>query len=330
MKLARPTVFLFCLLSPLAAQLHEDNLNPDNRTNGKITLQAVEQQRDILQKISAVILDGQTPVANGTIMSKDGYILTKADGLKEIKKLAVRIGSTLYQEVQIIGEDNATDLVLLKVNASNLELPVWGDTPEIGSIVVANGATTRTNRRARLGIISAQTRPIPPASSAGFLGLEFAPYQGNFVVDAYPGFAGEQAGVKPGDEFLAINGTKIEYPEDIMHLLSGKKADEEVELTVRRKDKELKLQAKLIEPPSNRNDMMSGRFNKRRDNFPESIQHDIPLSIYNSGGPLITLEGKTVGINIARANRAESFALVGKVVKEAFEKLKNAKTASKN
>jgi serine protease Do len=39
------------------------------------------------------------------------------------------------------------------------------------------------------------------------------------------------------------------------------------------------------------------------------IQHDILGSSRITGGPLLDLDGRCIGMNIARANRAESFAI---------------------
>jgi serine protease Do len=39
------------------------------------------------------------------------------------------------------------------------------------------------------------------------------------------------------------------------------------------------------------------------------LQHDILGSSKIVGGPLLDLEGRCLGMNIARANRAESFAI---------------------
>jgi serine protease Do len=39
------------------------------------------------------------------------------------------------------------------------------------------------------------------------------------------------------------------------------------------------------------------------------MQHDILGSNRVTGGPLLDLEGRCIGMNIARANRAESFAI---------------------
>jgi serine protease Do len=66
----------------------------------------------------------------------------------------------------------------------------------------------------------------------------------------------------------------------------------------------------------NRNDQMSGEYSPRRSGFPRVMQHDILGSRSVVGGPLLDLDGRCIGMNIARANRAESFAIPVEDLKE--------------
>ena len=58
------------------------------------------------------------------------------------------------------------------------------------------------------------------------------------------------------------------------------------------------------------------------DNFKRILQHDIGLSERSVGGPLLDLDGRCVGMNIAYANRAETFAIPTKELREVFDKLR--------
>ena len=72
---------------------------------------------------------------------------------------------------------------------------------------------------------------------------------------------------------------------------------------------------------------MGTSISARRDGFPAVIQHDSPLTANTCGGPLVSLEGKVIGINIARSGRVESFALPSDVVQSYLEDLKAGKYA---
>lgn len=55
--------------------------------------------------------------------------------------------------------------------------------------------------------------------------------------------------------------------------------------------------------------MMSGDFSARRSGFERVLQHDVLANSDTMGGPVLNFEGKVIGMNIARANRAETFAI---------------------
>ena len=52
------------------------------------------------------------------------------------------------------------------------------------------------------------------------------------------------------------------------------------------------------------------------------MQHDAVLSPQDCGGPLVDLDGKVVGINIARAGRVETYALPSKLARSVLASLR--------
>jgi serine protease Do len=60
---------------------------------------------------------------------------------------------------------------------------------------------------------------------------------------------------------------------------------------------------------------------ERRGGFSLAIQHDSVLKPADCGGPIVDLDGKAVGLNIARAGRVESYALPAAVVRASVAKL---------
>jgi serine protease Do len=102
-----------------------------------------------------------------------------------------------------------------------------------------------------------------------------------------------------------------------------------VELIVQRDGKELTLSAVLDnrahlfheDDRAEFQNNLGSQLSERRAGFPSVIQHDSILKPSECGGPLVDLDGKAVGINIARAGRVESFALPGSVVREAVKKI---------
>ena len=71
----------------------------------------------------------------------------------------------------------------------------------------------------------------------------------------------------------------------------------------------------------NRNLQMSGPVSKRKDNFPMIIQHDLPLPPEAMGGPVLAINGKAVGLNMARVDRVTTYALTAKIVLDSLKTL---------
>jgi serine protease Do len=320
-----PLVFLLLALPAMAQQ----NLESAYRTTGTEVVAAFESQRQVLQKSSAVILDGRKESGYGVVISEDGYILTKASEVMEVKSPAVTVDQTKYSDVRILAIDPTWDVALLKVPATDLVPVVYAPTSAVpqGSWVVANGATSRTNRRLLAGIVSAKIREIPAAGGAA-LGVVMNPKSKQLEVDEVNEKSGaHEAGLQKGDVIQAIEGKKVSKIEEIGEALKDHKAGSAVKVTYRRqgevKTVEVRLaaRAELFTEQASRNDQMSGEFSPRRSGFPRVLQHDILGSRTVQGGPLLDLDGRCIGMNIARANRAESFAIPVEDLKEIAARL---------
>ncbi len=295
----------------------QQSLDSAYRTTGTAVVAAFETQRQVLQTSSAVILDGRKEIGYGVVISADGHILTKASEILDVKTLAVTVDQTKYETVKLLTVDPTWDVALLKIEASGLVPVVYAPTSAVpqGTWVVANGATTRTARRLLAGIVSAKIREIPPSGGAA-LGVVLNGKSKVLEVDAVNEKSGaKEAGLQKGDVILSIEGKKLKKIEDIAEIIKDRKAGSTVKMTYRRKGAEITVDVRLaargemFTDQMNRNDQMSGEFSPRRSGFPRVMQHDILGSRSVVGGPVLDLDGRCIGMNIARANRAESFAI---------------------
>lgn len=309
------------LLTPLIAQ---QNLETDFRMTGRTTLAAFEAQRQVLQQSSAVISIGQEEIAYGVVVSANGHVLTKASELREKEKLTITIDRQRFDKVEVISTDDEWDVALLKVDATNLVPVTYTSATEIpqGTWVVVNGATSRTQRRANIGMISAKPREIQPSGGLA-LGIVIKNSSKRIELEKVtPEGGAHEAGLKAGDVIVAIDDKPLAKIEELSNALDQYKAGDKVRITFKRDGKtstvDVRLTAKteLFDISANRNDEMSGDFSKRRSGFPRVIQHSVMGNSQNMGGPVIDLNSHCLGMNIARASRAETFAIPSAELKQ--------------
>ncbi|MES2438687.1 MAG: trypsin-like peptidase domain-containing protein [Verrucomicrobiota bacterium] len=322
-------IFALVTLGLLLPSAGQQSLESTFRTTGATVIAAFESGRQVLQTSSAVILEGRKEIGYGVVISPDGHILTKASEVLDKAGLSLTVDQTNYQDVKVVMIDPTWDVALLKVEASGLVPVNYAPTSAVsqGAWVVANGATTRTSRRLLAGIISAKIREIP-ASGGAALGVILNAKSKVLEIDDVNDKSGaKDAGLQKGDVILSIEGRKMKKIEEVAEVLKDRKAGSTVKVTYRRKEEEttvdvrLAARGEMFTDQMNRNDQMSGDFSPRRSGFPRVIQHDILGSRSIQGGPLLDLDGRCIGMNIARANRAESFAIPVEDLKEIAARL---------
>ena len=328
-------VMALLLLQPLSAQ---NALPAELRINGKTVWQAFEPQREVLQTSSAVIYtDGRSAVVKifGTIVSEDGYILTKASEIEGASELSLRIGRELYKEVQVLGTDPEWDVAILKIEPEQALIPVsLSEAEDIrqGSWVISNGASSRSRRRVKIGVVSANTREIVPPATGVLLGVVLGEdsEEGLEIKEVSPESGAEKAGLQKDDVIRAIDGVEIKGRVKLLETLEDKEDGDKVLVEIFREGKKKEVSVELQARPNDpklmtRNDQMGGgelSLSERRTNFPRALHHDTPLSKARIGGPLLDLDGICVGMNIARASRVSTLAIPARELREIIEKMK--------
>lgn len=315
-------------LLPAAA----NTLPSEKRKNGPLIQDALAPVQVSLQESSAVFYDNatSTPFIYGTVVSADGFITTKASELDEVESYYVRVGAKKYRAVTVVSRDDNWDVVLVKIEAEGLKAVTF-DGPEKlahGTWVVSNGATERRFRRPRPGIVSANMREIPGGSTA-VLGITLQPKDRSMTIGPITEASGAAAaGIKEGDFLLEIDGEKVTDLDAFMAYLGGKAPGDFVKIKVRRGEEEMDFEVEMLARhkiyggTQTRNDQLSGgetQQSPRRTGFPMILQHETMLDRRTVGGPVFTLDDGFVGMNIAAANRVETFAIpaaeLAKIVK---------------
>ena len=285
----------------------------------------LKDQLKVLQSSSVVILDADNLSRGyGILVSSDGQILTKASLLNSIENYTIRLGKKKYTP-KVLRESKEWDLALLKIPIENA-LPVEFSEKilQTGDIILSNGATSILKRRLKFGVISAKERSIPMNDATLDFIANFDTKKSSFIIESLKeGGSSQKAGLKAGDLLLSIDEMTLNAHEhSSINLFQGKWPGDIANLSVKRKKKEIRFKVpyqwrfKVFPSPMDRNEAMSGRISGRKTGFPKVFQHDIALSSRSIGGPVIDLDGKCVGMNIARFNRAETYAIPASALKK--------------
>jgi S1-C subfamily serine protease len=150
-----------------------------------------------------------------------------------------------------------------------------------------------------------------------------------------PGGGAERAGLRSGDVILSLNDNPVEDRATLVEMLRQIAPSDFAKLRVKREEKEFETRVKIMpESPGQprrqgrgrggldrqeRMNRMGGELSQRADGFDLALQHDTVLQPWQCGGPLVNLEGKAIGLNIARAGRVASYALPAALVKQIVE-----------
>ena len=139
-----------------------------------------------------------------------------------------------------------------------------------------------------------------------------------------PQAAADKAGLLSGDLITKVDGRNVSKNNQLVNLINDKDPGDVVVLSILRKDETKEFRVTLGHRSVtfelfNRNMQMSGPVSKRKDNLPMIFQHDLPLPKEAMGGPVFDLNGKCLGINIARVDRVTVFSLPSKIVRERLD-----------
>ncbi len=99
---------------------------------------------------------------SGVIISEDGYIVTNNHVIEKTNNIEVTLNDNRTFDAVLVGSDEATDLALLKIEATDLPYMEYGNSDElkIGEWVLAVGNPFNLTSTVTAGIVSAKSRNI--------------------------------------------------------------------------------------------------------------------------------------------------------------------------
>jgi Do/DeqQ family serine protease len=125
----------------------------------------------------------QRGLGSGVIVTSDGYILTNNHVVDGTDKVQVELPDSRTYAAKVIGTDPATDVAVVKIDATNLPTLTIGDSDavKVGDVVLAVGNPLGVGETVTSGIISAKGRQTPDGSDGyqDFLQTDAAINHGN-------------------------------------------------------------------------------------------------------------------------------------------------------
>ena len=125
----------------------------------------------------------QRGLGSGVIVSQDGYILTNNHVVEGVDSVRVELPDSRTFTAKVVGADAATDLAVIKIEATSLPTLVIGDSDavRVGDVVLAVGNPLGVGETVTSGIISAKGRQTPEGGDGyqDFLQTDAAINHGN-------------------------------------------------------------------------------------------------------------------------------------------------------
>jgi len=279
-----------------------------------------------------ILADGKA-VALGVVIDDKGFVLTKASQLKGKKKVEIRLSGGKRHVATLVGIHRPTDLALIKLKSpkkAKLKSISWAkDDAEVGSWLVTTGLSSMP---ICIGVTSVKPRKIAPRRGLLGIGLREAEddEEGPAIRQVLPNSAAAKAKFQVGDVITNVNGRDVKLVQDLINAIRSYRPGHRVHLKIVRNGKKREQSVVLgdfeqISSPNHFQNGLGGPRSRRRGGFVSALQHDSFLKPVDCGGPLVNLDGKAVGINIARASRIASYAIPVSTILPLIPQLKAGK-----
>ncbi|MEM9081584.1 MAG: PDZ domain-containing protein, partial [Verrucomicrobiota bacterium] len=278
---------------------------------------------------------GKRPVGYGMVW-EGNRVLTKwseIEGAESLSGLDAAGRSFGLRVVEVFAEEH--DLAVLEPVGKGVLLEAMALEEEMARAGELVAAVRPDGVPEGVGVVSVRERSLLE-EDRGFLGVALEPEfrgPGALILDVTPKGAAREAGIEGGDVILELDGRTVDGFQELKTLLNRAGPGQAVSLRIRREEEELvkvaKLQGNPMEKaPLGRRARMMDTMDERglsrvRDYFSRVIQTDMTLRPNECGLPVVNLEGKAVGMVIARAGRVKTYVLPVGLIRELFSRPDN-------
>ncbi len=326
-RLCTVHALLLLLLLPSLALAQRDNGVPLLTPTEKAAIDA--QSASFSRAIEPILTDasqstvrvwsGTRRLAYGTVVGEGTQVLTKWSELMRSRgDLRIEAAGRELRAVDLIGVYPDHDLALLAISGDPLQPVRWADhEPVLGSFLAA---PQPDGRLAAFGVVAVPSRNLKQEDQA-FLGVTADPtFDDNgvkidVVMDDSPA---AQAGIQAGDVLLSVDGRDVNGLFELRNSLNGVPPGASLPLVLRRNGETLIRDVEVGGRPQfprfpgarlQQMERMGGPISRVRDEFPSAIESDMRPLPNQIGGPVVDLQGRAIGITLARAGRSRSYVM---------------------
>jgi serine protease Do len=265
----------------------------------------------------------------GTVITEDGYILTKASELNNALRPEIVFPKGGRAPVRELARDYSFDLALLKADGVTLKPAVFRDSPaNVGELALIQDPRGRPSIPT---VISVRAHEMENSRRA-FLGIKPATAEnGVRISEIIPGGAAERNGLKADDLILSVGGQDVQTADQLIVRVRDFQPGDRVGIQFMRGEKIQTMEIVLTPRFTNENPLLPlydsletrGQFaSVHAGGFPRVLQIDADVYPSKVGGPLLDLDGKALGIVIARADRYPTYAIPADSIMEVYRRLR--------
>ncbi|MBN82309.1 MAG: hypothetical protein CMJ70_19435 [Planctomycetaceae bacterium] len=302
----------------------------ENQRNNPAVLSAFRGIVENAGRSTVLVYSDGRQVAYGTVVDSAGFVLTKASELAGQTECQLADGQKLT--AKLVGVHSELDLAMLKINDADAVPVQWQTEAHIrpGNWLATAGVDPTP---LAIGVISVSSRRI--ARARAILGIQLDDGSSAArVTHVYADSGAEAAGIKKGDLVVALNKNPVGTAQELIDQLREFRPGDRVVLTLQRSDREIRAVATLqnsantpLGQREHTTKSLGRKLSKRHSGFPRAFQHDSTLRPNECGSPVVDLTGKTIGINIAVADRVSTLAIPVTSILPVLEELKSGKFA---
>ncbi len=319
---------------PTASPAHDPTDMTHAKADPEILLALAPAVDEAIMMTVGVFVEGKQ-VGLGTVASAEGHVIAKASDVGAASDdVSVALPDGLMVSAKRMAVDGEHDLVLLETGEA-FDEPVFAADAVIpqGAILLSAG---RDLRPMAYGVRSlGEYLPGRSDVTAAFLGIGAraatpeertkAGVEGGVIITAISlGSPAARAGLARGDFVSSIDGRQVSDQAAVGESIRRHASGDVIDVTRVKEGVAEIVRARLM--PRRREagpSPSSPKYpaSRRASGFGKVIQHDSALRADQMGGPVTTLDGKIIGVNIARVDRTKTYALSAATVNEVIVKL---------